>query len=127
MLLRCTGLDTVAGVGLPGEASGYSDVSGLRTEQSAMSTRGYVGYVTGGLGDTVLEESDMREILAGGKSRMEGGDQDGEEKQGMEPVLQELKCVFFVFVFVALCCGCTVDPLIFGECLILYHCLDPQQ
>ena len=88
---------------IPGaEASGYSDLSGLRGEQSNASR--YVGYVAGTLGDAVLEvedEGDMHDaIAAGGKSsrlllgsRMEGGGQDEEEdKEGMEPVLQELKC-----------------------------------
>lgn len=77
-------------------------MSGLRTDQSNMSGRGYAGYVTGGLGDTVLEvegESDMQEIAAGGKSAKmllgscaDASGMEAEEKMNMEPVLQELKC-----------------------------------
>lgn len=89
----------MAGGGIPCEASGYSDASALRCEESNMSARGYVGYVNGGgLGDTVVveEESDMHGIAAGGKSLrylLGSTMEDADEKMNMEPVLQELKYV----------------------------------
>jgi hypothetical protein len=101
----CAGLDTLAGVALPNETSSISDVSELRIGHSTTASgRIYASHAAGALGTTVLEmeESGMHDMTVGSKishlamsARTGGGSQD-EEKQNMDPVLQELKCALLV-------------------------------